>query len=100
MKNKFQKVIEMLKVLGLVVVIAVVISFTFTFLFVGLNNKEHEKLLEPKKGVVTVYDESKKVYFQYAGEMKIVVDGDNAEVTIELPSTGDSCFDAEGNLLP
>lgn len=51
-------------------------------------------------GIVTIYDEKGNVYYQYAGYMEINIHDNEGEVIISLPSTGDSCFDKEGNLLP
>ena len=51
-------------------------------------------------GIVTIYDEKGNVYYQYAGNMKMNIHGDIGEAIVSLPSTGDSCFDEEGNLLP
>ena len=50
-------------------------------------------------GTITIYDdESGEVYFQYYGEMKLI-ENEEFEVEVHLPTTHCSCFDVEGNLL-
>lgn len=50
-------------------------------------------------GTITIYDdESGEVYFQYYGEMRLI-ENEEFEVEVHLPTTHCSCFDAEGNML-
>lgn len=67
------------------------------------ETKENTDLEKPQNrdrvGTVTIYDdESGEVYFQYYGEMRLIED-EEFEVEVHLPTTHCSCFDAEGNLL-
>lgn len=53
-------------------------------------------------GTLTIYDEDGAVYYQYFGEIEIRNDGRDGEhidIVIQLPETGCSCFDEDGNLL-
>lgn len=53
-------------------------------------------------GTITIYDEHGNVYYQYMGEINVISsgwNGDEVEVVVNLPSTGCSCFDEEGNLI-
>lgn len=111
MKSKFQKVIELLLIL------ICVGGFAY-FIYYGANVQKEEKEIEqseqaepltiktaPKNtdGTLTIYDEDKEIFYQYNGEIDIRSSGWNGEeieIVINLPSTKDSCFDEEGNLLP
>lgn len=53
-------------------------------------------------GTLTVYDEDGGIYYQYFGEIEIRNDGKDGEhidIVVQLPETGCSCFDEDGNIL-
>lgn len=85
------------------ILICTVISLTVIFGVMWLHDEEY-KSQHPQDavthGIVSIYDEKGNVYYQYAGNMEMNIQDDEGEVIIYLPSTGDSCFDEEGNLLP
>lgn len=104
-----------MRAIGKRFLIALVILFVVG-VFLRIDNKaekkEYPEIQETKEntdleksqnrdrvGTVTIYDdESGEVYFQYYGEMKLIED-EEFEVEVHLPTTHCSCFDAEGNLL-
>jgi hypothetical protein len=53
-------------------------------------------------GTITIYDEHGGVYYQYSGEIDVRSSGWNGkevDIVVNLPSTGCSCLDEEGNLI-
>ena len=85
------------------ILICTVISLVVIFYVMWLSGEAY-KSQHPQDavthGIVTIYDEKGNVYYQYAGSMEMNIQDDEGEVIVILPSTGDSCFDEEGNLLP